>query len=484
MGHLKTALFFLLTFLTFTVLSQENSNNIKIFFEEWQKESVLKNTSIGISVMDANSGDIVLETTPQLSLVPASVLKIITSATALEILGSQYRFETRIDFFGEMNTDTGVLNGNLIIVGGGDPALGSMYFEDRYLKNHFLDQWVKAIKQKGIKEITGDLIADASVYEQQMIPNTWVWEDLGNYYGAGACGLSVYDNLYQITLKSGINSTLTEIEKINPEIPGLQIENEVTASNIDRDMAFVFGSPFELKRVIKGTIPEYKTGFKIKASIPDPPFLLATQLKKKLDDANIKVNGSIRTSYKSCKTGKMICNTVSPPLKDIISVLNHESVNLFAEHLCKHLAYVETGFGNTKDGLEIIQKFWKERGIDTSGMFLADGSGLSRFNAITARQLTEILDYINRSQNAEVFRQSLPTAGGNGTLYVFDKEKFPNGMLRAKSGSMTRVRCYAGYIKTKSEKELIFAIMLNNFPCKQTEAIQKIEDFLVEISKI
>lgn len=484
MGYMKPALLFLLTFLTFTVLSQENSNNLRIFFGQWENEPVLKNTSIGISVMDSKSGEIVMETTPQLSLVPASVLKIITSATALEILGAQYRFETRIDYSGEINTDTGVLHGNLIIVGGGDPALGSMYFEDHYLKNHFLDQWISAIKQKGIKEINGDLIADASVYEQQMIPNTWVWEDLGNYYGAGACGLSVYDNMYEISIESGIASTLTKVLKTSPEIPGLQIENEVTASNVDRDMAYVFGSPFETRRVIRGTIPENRKEFKIKASIPDPPYLLAMQLKKKLDENNIKLNGSVKTAYKSYKTGKMICNTISPPLKEIITVLNHESVNLFAEHLCKHLAYIETGYGNTKDGLEIIHKFWEERGLDTSGMFLADGSGLSRFNAITARQLTEILDYINRSPNAEVFKQSLPTAGGNGTLYVFDKEKFPNGMLRAKSGSMTRVRCYVGFIKTHSEKELIFAVMLNNFPCKQTEAIQKIEELLVEISKI
>ena len=201
-------------------------------------------------------------------------------------------------------------------------------------------------------------------------------------------------------------------------------------------------------------------------------------MKQKLEEKNIQTGGIVKTSYSSCRTGKIICNTVSPPLKDIINVLNHESVNLFAEHLCKHLAYVETGKGSTKDGLEIILKFWAQKGIDTEGMYLADGSGLSRFNAITARQLTEILDYINQSSNSEIFKQSLPTAGGNGTLYVFDKEKFPNGALRAKSGSMTRVRGYAGFLKTTSGKELIFTIMLNNFSCNQSEVIKKTEEFL------
>ncbi|HBL75234.1 MAG: D-alanyl-D-alanine carboxypeptidase/D-alanyl-D-alanine-endopeptidase [Bacteroidetes bacterium GWF2_42_66] len=478
MKSLKLYFFIISAFVFISAQSQDNSMTAKIFFEQWKNVPEFNNASIGISVMEAGSGNIIIETTPQLSLVPASLLKIVTSAAALEILGPHYCFETRIDYSGEIDAETGTLNGDLIIVGGGDPALGSMYFKDHYLKNHFLSQWIKSIQEKGIKKINGNIIADASIYEQQMIPNTWVWEDLGNYYGAGACGLSVYDNLYEITLQSGPAGNDCRLVGIEPEVPGLEIENAVKASTVSRDLAYVFGSPFDNKRIIKGTIPENRESFVIKASLPDPPYLLASQLKQKLKENNIQTDGAVKTSYSSCKTGKIICNTVSPPLKDIIRFLNHESVNLFAEHLCKHLAYVETGKGNTKDGLEIIRKFWAQKGINTDGMYLADGSGLSRFNAITARQLTEILDYINQSRDSEIFKQSLPTVGGSGTLYVFDKEKFPNGALRAKSGSMTRVRCYAGFLKTISGKELIFTVMLNNFSCSQSKAIKKAEEFL------
>lgn len=481
MRYSRFLLFVFLSFFVFSVQSQENSNQINPFFEQWENDPLLKNTSIGISVIEAETGRTIIKTTPQLSLVPASVLKIITSAAALEILGAQYRFETRIDYSGEIDSETGTLNGDIIIVGGGDAALGSMYFKDHYLKDHFLDRWAKAISEKGIKKINGNIIADASVYERQMIPNTWIWEDLGNYYGAGACGLSVYDNMYEISLQTGQAGTQSQILKIEPQIPGLEIDNQVKASNINRDLAYVFGSPFDNKRIIKGTIPENQDIFVIKASMPDPPYLLADQLKQKLEINSIQLNGDVKTSYSSCKTGKIICSTVSPPLKDIIKVMNQESDNLFAEHLCKHLAFIETGQGTTKDGLEVIRNFWKQRGIDISGMFLADGSGLSRFNAITARQLTETLNFINENQDAEVFKQSLPTVGGAGTLYVFNKDTFPNGVLRAKSGSMTRVRCYTGFLKTKSGKELIFAVMLNNFSCTQSEAIKKIEDLFVEL---
>ena len=372
------------------------------------------------------------------------------------------------------------MNGDLVIVGGGDPALGSMYFREHYLENHFLDQWIKAIQEKGIKKINGNIVADASIYEQQMIPNTWIWEDLGNYYGAGACGLSAYDNMYEITLQSGPAGSNCQLVQVAPKVPGLELENTVTASATNRDLAYVFGSPFDNKRVIKGTIPENQKSFVVRASMPDPPYLLADQLKRKLAESNIRTEGFVKTSDLSCKTGKIICNTVSPPLKDIIRLMNHESVNLFAEHLCKHLAYLETGKGSTADGLEVIRKFWAQKGIDTGGMFLADGSGLSRFSAVTARQLTEILDYMNKCSNSVIFKQSLPTVG-NGTLSVLDPEKFPNGALRAKSGSMTRVRGYAGFLRTTSGKELIFTVMLNNFSCSQSEAIKKITEFLQKL---
>ncbi len=477
MRNIRINIIAFLVLICLSVQAQESAKGGVAFFEQWNNAPELKNASLGISVMEAGTGKVVVETDPQLSLVPASLLKIITSAAALEILGPHYRFETRIDHSGEIDKETGTLKGNLIIVGGGDPALGSLYFKDHYLKNHFLDQWVKAVRDKGIKKIEGDIVADASVYEKQMIPNTWVWEDLGNYYGAGACGLSVYDNMYEITLQSGLAGSDCPILKITPEVPGLEIENTVKSSTVNRDMAYVFGSPFDSKRVIKGTIPENRKSFTIKASLPDPPFLLAHQLKQKLEENNISTGGIAKASYSSCKTGKIIRNTVSPPLKDIVKVLNHESVNLFAEHLCKHLAYIETGNGNTKQGLETIRKFWIKQGIGTDGMHLADGSGLSRFNAVTARQLTEILYFMNQSGESEVFRQSLP-AVGNGTLYVFDKEKFPEGSLQAKSGSMTRVRAYAGFLKTVSGKELIFTVVLNNFSCSQTEAIRKIEELL------
>ncbi len=318
-----------------------------------------------------------------------------------------------------------------------------------------------------------------------MIPNTWIWEDLGNYYGAGASGLSVYDNLYKIHFSSPQQSgEPTRIKYTNPYIPGLEFENQVKSSNINRDLAYVFGAPKSNKHTIRGTIPKGRNDFVIKASVPDPPFLLAWELKNRMAENGLSLAGFIQEK-KGLNHWPLhpLTRTLSPKLIDIVRVTNHESVNLFAEHLLKYLAWLTHGEGSTQKGLDVMTDFWEKQGIRMDGCFLADGSGLSHFNAITARQMVDILYYMKtNSLQSNLFFNSLPYVP-NGTLYFFNPLNFPGKSLRAKSGSMTRVRCYAGEITTQNNQHVLFAIFLNNFSCSQTEAIKLVEELLVRIAK-
>lgn len=440
---------------------------------KWLTSKELANAGISLSVVNNSDNMILYQTEPQISLVPASIMKAVTTATALEVFGSDYQFKTTLSYSGIISNDT--LFGNLYIIGGGDPTLGSMYFPEA---KNFQEQWIKAIQEKSIKVITGNLVADATIYELQMVPGSWVWEDLGNYYGAGASGISVYDNLYEIHLKSpAIADRPTEIVRIVPEIPRLELQNKVRSSDINSDQAYVFGNPEDSRRVIRGTIPKGKDDFVVKASMPNPAELLANEFRNKLLENGISISGT--TNFEKAKTGSSVLHeTFSPPLRDIIRVTNYESVNLFAEHLLKHLAWNKTGLGTTKEGCKLIVDFWKDKGLDMSGFFANDGSGLSRFNAMTANHLTMILNYMaTKSRYSGVFYQSLPTSG-EGTLTVFNPESFQKGSLRAKSGSMTRVRCYAGYMKSVTGKNLSFTVMLNNFSCSQSVAVRKIQELL------
>lgn len=448
----------------------------------WQTFPGLSTASIGFAVNDIQIGETLIKSTPQQSMVPASILKLVTTATALEVFGPDFRFQTTLAASGIIRNDT--LFGDLQIIGGGDPTLGSTYFPEN---NHFMEDWIKAIQRKNIKVVSGNLVMDATIYELHTIPNTWIWEDIGNYYGAGASGISVYDNLYRIHLSSGKEEGMpTILGPINPIIPGLEIRNEVLSSDINTDQAYVFGSPMEYNRVIRGTIPKNRSDFVINASMPDPAALLASQLREKLNSHGISICAETKFLKASKNEGHAVVLSVifSPALRDIIKVTNHESVNLFAEHLLKHLAYNDSGLGTTKDGCSFVMDFWKAKGLDITGFFMNDGSGLSRFNAMTAIQMVNILDYMKTKSAWSVdFYESLATVG-LGTLTVLRNENFPNYSLRAKSGSMTRVRCLAGYLTTDSKRQLSYCIMLNNFSCSQGEAIRKIEEVLVELRKL
>lgn len=441
----------------------------------WLLSPELKYTAASVSVVDLSSGRSLAQTEPMISLTPASILKVITTATALEVFGPDYQFKTSLVAGGEIKNDT--LFGDLRIVGGGDPTLGSAYFLE---SRDFGNAWIDALKQNHIRVITGRVVADAGIYDR-FIPGTWVWEDLGNYYGAGACGLSVFDNQYEVHLQSPAEADQpAKIISIQPEVPGLVLKNEVLSSDINSDQAYIFGNPEDQNRVIRGTIPKGRTDFVVKGAMPDPPAFLAHEFERKLSDGGVQVKHEIR-SDKSNQDKRVIAETISPALSEIIKVTNHESVNLFAEHLLKHLAWQKSGFGTTDEGTKIVVDFWREKGIDVGGLFMSDGSGLSRFDAVTAQTMTQILAYMKtRSTFAGVFTQSLP-AVGDGTLVVFKNTGFPENTLRAKSGSMTRVRCYAGYLETSSEKTLAFTVMLNNFTCSQSAAVRKIGELLASL---
>jgi D-alanyl-D-alanine carboxypeptidase/D-alanyl-D-alanine-endopeptidase (penicillin-binding protein 4) len=460
-------------------LSQNALISVQQKISSWQTTPGLANASICIAVSDNQTNEMLIESMPQLSLVPASIMKVVTTATALEVFGPDFRFNTTLSYSGNLKNDT--LFGDLQIIGGGDPTLGSEYFPEN---KNFQKKWIEAMQNKNIKAITGNLIMDASVYESQSIPGSWIWEDIGNYFGAGASGISMSDNLYEIHLKSeAVAGQPTQIIGIVPKIPNLELTNEVLSSDSNSDEAYVFGSPEENKRVIRGTIPKNQSDFIVKASVPNPASLLASEFRKTLTASGISISGD--TKYEKAKNASTQLVVIqSPPLREIIKITNHESVNLFAEHLLKHLAFQKTGLGTTKDGCQFIVQFWKDKGLDMTGFFMNDGSGLSRFNAITASQLVYILNYMKtKSLYSTDFHQSLATVG-NGTLTVFNEANFPNECLRAKSGSMTRVRCYAGYLTSISGRQLSFTILLNNFSCSQKEATLKIEELLVGLRKL
>ena len=489
----KYLFLFTFIFVGINIFSQSlrtKNHTVNIAIKNLKNDKNFKNASISFYVQDVNTGEVIAYLNPNLSVAPASTQKLITTATALETLGSNYKFKTRLEYTGKIDKKTGILTGNIIIKGGGDPALGSKYFlQTENMK--FLDNWARAIYKAGIKFIDGKIIGDARLYGYQTVPPKWTWEDMGNYFGAGPNGLTVHDNLYTLYFNtSSVKGGKTKIVKTEPKIPGLKIDNHVKSDAIHSDLSYIFGAPYTYERCIEGRLPLNKTNFKVKGSLPDPALFTAQSLKKKLKENGI-ASGTATTFRLNSDLQKndtlkhhLLYTTYSPELKDIIQITNFKSINLFAEHLYKQAQLKLSGFDKNKTDKDFIKHFWQNRGLNTQGMFIFDGSGLSRYNAITAKQLVFVLKYMKtKSENAQVFYKSIPLVGKEGTVKNMCKGTCAVNNMRIKSGSLKNVRSYAGFVTTKSGRKLAFSIITNNFNCSSSAARKKIENVLTAIAE-
>jgi len=445
-------------------------------------DSSMTHASVSFCILNASDGKLVFEHNSQKSLIPASTMKLVTSSAALELLGPELTFKTTIGYTGTLDRKSGRLHGDIVIRGGGDPVLGSEYFKDHY--GDFTGIWLTQIMKAGIKQIDGRIITDDSRYDYQPVPAGWLWEDSGNYYGAGAHGLSVFDNTYEIHFRTGAENSYPVLTKIVPEICRKDLKNMLVSSGYS-DKGYVFAAPYSNSGWIAGSIPVNRNDFVLKASIPDPPLLLAEIIDNKLDSAGIIVSGKPSTARLekdfSVKELTVVSETISPPLSAMIEVLNHESVNLIAEHLVKELGREYRGHGSTASGIEAVYEFLDMAGIPSDGLFMEDGSGLSPLNSINSEVIAKLLFHMKiRGKYFDDFYSSLPEAGKEGTLKSRFHDPLFERNLRAKSGSMTRVISYAGYFRASSGKDLIFCIIINNYSGPSQQIIAGIESVVKE----
>jgi D-alanyl-D-alanine carboxypeptidase/D-alanyl-D-alanine-endopeptidase (penicillin-binding protein 4) len=452
-------------------------------FELFLSDSLMTNASVSFFAEDTDSGKILISHNPKMSLIPASTMKLITSAVALELLGPEYTFKTTLGYTGSLNRRSGRLDGNIIITGGGDPSLGSEYFKDHY--RDFIGSWVEEIKRAGIRKIRGRIVTDDSYYDFEPVPPRWLWEDLGTYYGAGVYGLSVFDNSCRIRVKSSSDSSRVDIIGITPDLHDYTFTNKLAATG-SKENWYVFAAPYSRSGWFSGTIPASEAEINIDAAITDPPLLIASILHERLESEGIDISEEPVTKRLepeiSTRDLTWLTETVSPALSLIADVLNKESVNLYAEHLVKELGKRYEKGGTTASGVRVLRDFLGKAGIDTTGLFIEDGSGLSSRNGINSEALVKLLIFMRtRGKSYDLFYSSLPDAGRNGTLSQYFIDPVFESNLKAKSGSMTRVRCYAGYFTTASGRHMAFGMLVNNYQGPSGPIIKHIEEILKDL---
>jgi serine-type D-Ala-D-Ala carboxypeptidase/endopeptidase (penicillin-binding protein 4) len=416
--------------------------------EVLKKDTSLLHASLSYVITDYSSGKPrpVTSFNAGMSLVPASVFKLLTTAAALEILGEGKSFKTTLRYDGKIENH--ILKGNLYIVGGGDPTFGT---------TAILDRWGKAVKDLGIDSIAGHVIGDPGIFSHYTIPATWTWGELLLPYCAPASGLTYSGNIFQAKGPKGKKGKFRPgAQDVQPEIPGLELKDETGEAGDAPAEAFLQGDPTAISLSIQGTVEKGNTFFPYSGVIPDPALSAANDLKKVLLKLGIPVAGdavdldnadSLILSTVQ-KEQKEIGSSFSPSVAALVTLTNLHSNNLFAEDLCKQIGLAKLHAGHSESGCKAVLDFWKSKGMDTGGLFLYDGCGVSRYDGITSRQLADLLFYMTTSPSFATFYNSLPLAGVSGTLAKYMKGTKAEGNLRAKTGSISRVKSYAGYVRT------------------------------------
>ena len=453
-------------FITFSILlSGGNLTAQQAAVDNFVRTKGLQSASIGINVIDLTTGKSVASYNKNKSLIPASVMKLLTTSTALELYGPDHQIPTLLQYAGEIDS-TGVLWGDVYIKGGGDPTLGSEHINRN--KNDFFTECVSAVVRAGIKKINGRIIADETCFDFEGISFKWLWEDLGIYYGAGSYGISIYDNTYRLFIRTEMPGSKPQILKTEPNMDDIVFLNYLETADGIEDDSYICGIPYSYERWLSGSVPANKPEFIIKGSIPDPPHYAAVCLHNALTEAGVSISDLPTTcrilnlqNREPAENRTLLHTYYSSSMSDMIRQTNVPSNNHYAEHLFKLSALSKNAQSSFKKGTDFVLSFWKDKGLDSAGLFLYDGSGLSPSNRLTPQFVTDILRYMsNKSRYADKFYASLPIAGKEGTVRSFLKETKTE--IRLKSGSISGVQCYAGYFD-KNGKRYAFCVMVNNF---------------------
>ncbi len=439
----------------------------------------LEGVSVGMLAFDMLTGDVLDAYDSDRLLCPASVWKIATTAAALEILGPDFRFSTELNALGTMKGRT--LQGDLIIVGGGDPSLGSRQIGAGFTA--LLEDWLDAVKRAGIDTIAGSVIGNSAHFQGDGLPPTRIWEDMGNYYGAAVSGLNIHDNTYFIKFRVADEPGLTAtIAEVYPVVPKLEVQSEVVGSTHGGDHAFIFGSPMDTNRIVRGTLPAGSREFEIKGSLPDPALFAAFQLREYLTKNGIVVTGAYLAEpdlVREPVTSRVIDRHLSPPLSELVKHTNTRSDNLFAETFVLQIG-VQSGNPTLEGGMQALRLYYKDICNPNTFFFAYDGSGLSRFTSVSATHLMQILMHCRQNPVLKThLLEALPQAGKEGTMTYFGRNTNLHGNLRGKSGSMEGVKSYTGYFTAYSGREIGFVALFNNFQIGPVEVRKKIEKWLL-----
>lgn len=458
------------------VTAQENKSEIVPKYsygtvsEFWQQiddvfnDPNFSNANWGVVIQSLETGEYFYKKNENKLFIPASNLKLLTTASGLITLGPDFKIKTEILAKGRL--DGPRLKGDLVVRGFGDPAISGRFYGENVLR--VFNDWADSLLDLGIDEINGNIIGDDNAFDDTGLGKGWSWDYETSWFAAPSGALSFNDNCVDITVRPNKPGQKAELI-IVPETKYLVIINNVftveddsvTSVKVRRERGTNVINVF-------GTIQQKDAPVKVFSSVNNPTQFAMVVLKDVLEKKGIKITGYALdvddiTSHIDFSTAQLLFTHYSPPVKDLIKVINKNSQNFFAEQLIKTVGYEVKNMGTTENGIDASESVFNQMGINTDNMAMVDGSGLSRMNLVTPNQIITLLNYMYRSDYYPYFYNSLPVAGVDGTLANRMKKSRAQNNVRAKTGFVFGVRSLSGYVLTGDREPMAFSIIVNNF---------------------
>ncbi|MBK7630014.1 MAG: D-alanyl-D-alanine carboxypeptidase/D-alanyl-D-alanine-endopeptidase [Ignavibacteriales bacterium] len=439
-------------------------------------DNSFRNANWGVVIQSLENGEYFYKRNEDKFVVPASNLKLFTSAAGLLLLGSDYRFSTNIFINGHQSGST--IYGDLIVQGRGDPTISGRFYNNDI--NFVYDTWIDSLVDLGVTNINGNIVGDDNLFDDIGLGNGWSWDYETDWYSAQSSAISFNDNCVDITIHydSKYDSVIVTS---NPSLRSIVILNHVIAAAGNEK------TNIEVNRergtnviTVSGKFRKDANDFVTYATVLNPTQFAMIVFKNRLEKRGIRVNGYAIDidDYERVidyDDLELLFVSYSENISEIIKVINKGSQNFFAEQLLKTIGLEKLGFGSIINGINAAKEIFAEIGLNPENIIMVDGSGLSHLNMVTPRQVVELLKYMYSNKRAYFdFYNSLPIAGVDGTLGNRMKNTTAENVVRAKTGYIGHVRSLSGYAVTGDNEPIVFSMIANNFsvPVKLADNIQ------------
>jgi D-alanyl-D-alanine carboxypeptidase/D-alanyl-D-alanine-endopeptidase (penicillin-binding protein 4) len=434
--------------------------------------SILRNTKnqkakFAIYAVRASDGKVLYSYRAAESMMPASNMKLITTAAAIHYLKADYVFRTEI----------GLWNGNLAVIGQGDPLFGDAQTDQNYSRQPgwIFDTIISALKQSKIQSVN-DIVVDVSFFDNNRVHSAWPVEQLNQWYACEVSGLNYNNNCIHVAAKKQSGGISLET---NPPTSYLTLINQIRSVSSGSSAVGAYRNSKPNVMIVKGNLNK-PTEFDV--AIEKPAAFFAWLLKERLAQAGIAVRGSLLQQYVKKEPGIQVLHTFETPLSDVLNRCNKDSLGLAAESLVKTISAEQTEGrinGEWPHGLKLVGRYLQSLGADPNTFNLDDGSGLSRNNRLTPQIIVSVLQDVYSSPNWKMFEASLSVGGEDGTTVKYFHDPQYKGNILGKTGYIAGVRAFSGICKTPNG-DILFSILTENGGSSIRNAINDITEAIFD----